>query len=66
MSKGGSAPADSWWSKWTSHRLAELRHSEHQVILVLAKLDPRHDRELQPPRRFHTPVGRPTEPASPR
>ena len=36
MSEGVSAPADSWWSKWTSNRLAELRHREHQVILVLA------------------------------
>ncbi len=36
MSEGVSAPADSWWSKWTSNRLAELRNREHQVILVLA------------------------------
>src|SRR5277367_3438657 len=36
MREGVSAPADSWWNKWTSNRVAELRDREHQVILVLA------------------------------
>ena len=36
MSEDISASADSWWNKWTSNRLAELRQREHQVILVLA------------------------------
>lgn len=36
MSDSGSAPADSWWSTWTSNRLADIRHRENQVILVLS------------------------------